>query len=262
MKQYKQIALAALFLVAAAASGSRAENPGDGNIVQTKDGTVVVLPPEHGALLLPEISSVTAKSIAEIYLTIELIDGNNNLALPLEPVLWREGSWKNRKASVLSRVLFPMKVINYPKDQNYRYKLQYTVSYRKVTAKDTALVYLPLINGQNFWITADFPFDFLTIDAGKLEWAANPGGDGLQNVAWRINRNVGGTAKQAAGYLSSKEPQASVVPNKEDGLTADITFNCTLNKHISHVKWADNGKDLRKLPSGLNIVLTQPDCPK
>lgn len=254
MKHYNRIALAALFLLAGAASGARAENPGD--------GTVFILPPEHGAVLLPEISSGTAKSIEEIHLAIELIDGTNNLALPAEAVLWREGSWKNPKRTVVSRVVFPLKDTRYLKDPNYRYKLRYTVSYHKVTVKDTALVYLPLSNGQNFWITADFPFDFLKIDAGKLEWADNSGDDGLRNVTWRIKRTIGGTVKQAAGYLSAKEPQASVVPGKEDGLTADITFHCVLNKRASQVKWADNGKDLRKLPSGLNIVLTQPDCPK
>jgi hypothetical protein len=262
MKQLNHIALAALFLLAGAASGSWAVNPGDGNPVKGEDGTVVILPPQHGAVLLPEISSVTARSILEIYLAISLIDGAGKPALPLETVLWREGAWKNRKANVLSKVLFPLKDINYPKDTSYRYKLEYTVAYRKKTMKDTALVYLPLLSGVNFWLPAAFPFDFVSLDADGLKWAADSDDSGLRNVIWKFKANTGGKFKQEAGSLSAKEPQASLVVSKEDALTLDITFNCALNKRMAQVKWTDNGKDLRKLPSGLNIVLTQPDCPK
>ena len=262
MKRYNRIALAALFLLAGAAASSRAENPGDGNAVKREDGTIVILPPQQGAVLLPEISTVTARSVAEIYLTISLVDGADKAALPLETVLWREGSWKNRKANVISRVLFPMKDINYPKDTNYRYKLEYIVAYHRKTVKDTALVYLPLLSGQNFWIPAAFPFNLVSIDAGKLEWAADSDEAGLRNVIWKIKRNTGGKVRQEAGSLSSKEPHASLVVNKDDGLTAEITYNCVSNKRLAPVKWTDNGKDLRKLPAGLNIVLTQPDCPK
>ena len=261
MREYNRILFAALFLLAGAASGSLAANPGDGNPVKREDGTIVILPPQHGAVLLPEISSVTARSIAEICLTINLVDGTDKPALPLETVLWREGSWKNRKADVLSRVLFPLKAINYPKDPNYRYKLEYTVAYRKMTVKDKAVVYLPLINGQNFWITAAFPFDFVSLDAGGLKWAVDSADAGLRNVIWKI-KTTGSNVKQEAGSLSSKEPQASLLVNKDDALTADITFNCVSNKRMAPVKWADNGKDLRKLPSGLNIVLKQPVCSK
>lgn len=263
MKRYYRTVFAALFLLAGAGTGLRAQDNGEGNPVKNKDGKVVILPPDIGAVILPELSTETAKLVSRIILQVQLLDGADKPASEKVSAMWAKGVWENTRREVVPRLPFLLKTLKFQNDQlQGRYRLQYRIDFPATHAPSIVDVttYLPLSSGKFFWVPAAFPYELVSIDAGKLVWAADPAAGGLMRVVCQLKQTVGGSVKTEVVALSSKEPQAKLLVSKEGAVTADITFNCSENKRLIAVKWGDNGKDLRALPSGLNIVLSQPAC--
>jgi len=261
----------AAFLLAGTGTGLWAQDTGEGIPFKNKDGATVILPPDHGAVILPELSTETAKLARQITLQVQLLDGSDKPASEKVTLIWAKvatkeatkEAWKNVRGEVVSRLPFVLKAL---KSQNYqllgRYRLQYNIDFPTPHTPSSVEVvdYLPLSNGKSFWVPAAFPYELATIDAGKLDWGTDPAVGGLMRVICQFKHNVGGSVKTDVVALSAKEPQAKLLVGKAGAVTADITFNCAANKRITAVKWGDNGKDLRALPSGLNIVLAQPAC--
>jgi len=263
MKKYNLIAVAALLALAGAPAGAQSYNPGEGQVAYRDDGTPVVLPPEYGAVILPEISTGTARPIAEVYLIASLVDGADKPFYPSQLLRWREKDlWMDKNGKAVPRVMFPLRDRLNPNDPKFRYKLEYKVRYLK-GPEETAVEYMPLLDGVNFWLPAVFPFSWLNIDAGKLKWA-DSGADGLRAVQWTIKSKIGGKVRpKKSGVLSAKPSGGDGLwVAKDEELSAEINFTCISSSRVSRIPWADNGKDLRKLPSGPDIVLAQPACQK
>lgn len=263
MTQFVRILFAALFLLLGGGTGVWAQDTGEGRPVKKEDGTVVILPPDIGAVILPELSTETAKLVSQITLQVQLLDGADKPAYEKVSAVWTKGVWKNTRGEVVSRLPVLLKALKFQNDQlQGRYRLQYRIVFPLPHAPSSVDVtnYLPLSSGKSFWVPAAFPYELATIDAGKLEWAADPAAGGLTRVICQFKHNVGGSVKTEAVALSSKEPQAKLLVGKEGAVLADITFNCSANSRNTAVKWGDSGKDLRALPSGLNIVLSRPVC--
>jgi hypothetical protein len=255
MKRYNRIALAALFLLAGAAAGLRAAAPGNGK---------VNLPPEYGTLVLPVISAEADGLITEARLTVSLVDGADKPEPHTETLRWTKAGWRNKKGEALSQLPFPlMRDAKFATDPKFRYKLKYAIIHRSGDHYIDMAEHLPIAGDGDFSVTASFPFEVVRISAENLDWSALSSGTGLRTVSWAIKRGTAAKVKKEGGAFGPKASQeAGLLVHKKEMLTADIAFNCVSGTGISQVKWADNGKDLRKLPSGLNIVLTQPDCPK
>jgi hypothetical protein len=239
MKQCNRIMLAALFLLAGAASGLRAAAP------------------ENGVIILPEISKELAGIVTQIDFEVTLKDNPGRPAI----ARWKDGSWRDLKRNAAAQLLFPLKGLANPQDPKLRYQMSYEVTYLTGTARLRVKDLLPIGADSGFSVTPTLPFDQVYIDAGKLEFATQARDRGLFQVDWSISRNMKGQRWNSTGKLSAKEAFGGLVVNKEEELRANITFICMSNRKVTKVPWADNAKDLRKLPSGLNIVLTQPVCP-
>jgi hypothetical protein len=262
MKKYNLIAIAALLALAAGPAGAQPYNPAEGQIAYRDDGTPVILPPKDGAVLLPEISTGTASPIAAVLLIASLVDGADKPFYPAQFLQWQAGVWKDKNAKVLTRVMFPLRDRLNTNDPKFRYKLEYKVRYQK-GVEEESVDYMPLLDGVNFWLPAAFPFSWLNIDAGKLKWA-DSGADGLRSVPWTIKSKSGSKVRtKKSGFFHAKSSGLDGLwVAKDEELSAEINFTCFSSSRASKIPWADNGKDPRKLPSGPDIVLAQPACPK
>lgn len=247
MKHYNRIVLAALFLLAGAASGLRAAAP------------------ENGVIILPEISKELAGVITQIDLAVLLADDSNKPVKQVDGLLalWKDGSWQDRKGKAMPQLLFSFKGVANPQDPKLRYQLSYWVTYPKGIGRLSAKDLLPIGADSDFSVTATLPFDQVYIDASNLKFTSRITDTGMLMVDWGIVRKIKAQSWKATGKLSAKEKQRDgLVVNKEEELRAAINFICMYDRKVTKVPWADNGKDLRTLPSGLNIVLTQPVCPR
>ena len=245
MRKHNRIALAALFLLAGAAAGLRAATP------------------ENGVLKLPEIGKELAELAPRIELTAVLADGSGKQVpgVKARGMKWEKGAWSDEKGKPLLQLTFSLKDIKDPQDPALCYKLRYSVSYEPAAPQAKAEECLPIRNGEDFSATASFPLDLVYIDAGKLKFVNDHRRRGLAQVRWSVYRKNGGAKASATGILSAKKPQgAGTLAAKGEGLTAHITFLCFGKAQKKPIEWADNGKDLRKLPAGLRITLAQPDC--
>ncbi len=239
MKHYNRIALAALFLLAGAASGARAAAP------------------ENGVILLPEISKELAGILTQINFSVTLKD---NPGTPVAAI-WKDGSWRDLKRNAAAQLLFPLKGLANPQDPKLRYQLSYEVAYLTGTARLNAKDLLPIGADSGFSVTATLPFDQVYIDASKLKFTSKITDTGLFWIDWSISRKIKTQTGTASGRLSAAGKQRDgLVASKEEELRATINFICMYNRKPTAIPWEGNAKDLRTLPSGLNIVLTQPVC--
>lgn len=270
MKHFERLALASLLLLLGAVSGTCRERPdspapGDGQEARKDDGTIVILPPEFGAVVLPQFSTETFRMIGSITLEAELLDGADKALFKPTLAQWRNGAWRNAKGEVVPRLMFPLKDLRF---QNNRLAGRYKLKYQFALLKSRSVYafeqvdYLPLSKGVNFWVQAALPVDLVSVDAGGLEWADSPEADGVRTAKTQIKRSLGGKLLQESFILSSREPQAALVADKTGAVTADITFDCVSKRKHAPLKWDGSGKDLRAQPYGLNVTLSQPACPK
>ena len=240
MKRYNRIILAALFLLAGTGSGLWAATP------------------ENGVIILPQISKELAGIITRIDLEVAMPDTAEKPAV----AMWKDGSWHDLQRKAITQLLFPLKTLKNPQDPKLRYQTNYTVIYLNEKGRLKAKDLLPIGADSGFSVTAALPFDQVYIDASKLKFTSKVTDTGMFMIDWNIIRKIKGQSWKATGKLSAKEKQRDgLVVNKEEELRANIYFICMFNRNVTKVAWADNNKDLRTLPSGLNIVLSQPVCP-
>jgi hypothetical protein len=240
MKHYNRIALAALFLLAGAASAARAAAP------------------ENGVIILPQISQELAGIITQINFAVTLKDNSGKPAV----AIWKDGGWRDLKGNATAQLLFPLKSLENPQDPKLRYQLSYEVTYLGGTKRLLAKDLQPLGADSGFKVTPPLPFDQVYVDASKLNFKSKITDTGLFWIDWTIIRKHKGQPWSTTGRLSAKEKQRDgLVADNGEELRAVIKFICVANRKTTQIPWADNSKDLRTLPSGLNIVLTQPVCP-
>jgi len=243
MKTSNRIVLAALFLLAGAGTGLRAATP------------------ENAILKLPEISKELAELAPKINLSAVIVDGSGK---PVpggkgQALTWSEGRWS--KSNDVTQMQFPLKDIKNPQDPELCYKLDYSVAAKPSVPGARASECLPIRSGEDFTAAAALPLDLVYIDASKLQWGTDAR-RGLLKVSWSISRNTKSQQVYATGNLDAKEAQgAGTLASKTEPLSANIFFYCASRPKVIKIDWADNNKDLRKLPGGLRITLTQPVCP-
>ena len=245
MKKHNRIAFAALFLLAGAAAGSSAATP------------------DNGILKLPEIGKELAGLAPRIELSAIIVDGSGKPApgVKAQWMKWEKGVWSDPRGKTALQFLLPLAGHKDPQDPKLCYKLTYNVSYESKIPWTKAAECLPIRNGEDFSTEAALPLDLVYIDSSKLTFLKDYRRTGLAQVKWDIIRKIANSKATASGVLNEKKPQgAGTLAAKEEALTAQITFVCTKGAGTTIIQWADNGKDLRKLPGGLRITLAQPDC--
>lgn len=246
MKQCSRIALATLCLLAAAGPG-----------LLTASGS------DSGPILLPKINP-PRNLFAEISVAGSAGNGKD-VTTWWGGGVWKNGSWTSGEKKDATQ--FTIKFIPAPGVRTSQYNFEYTIRYQNKTLPEvTVIKHLPFTIGDTLPVAAPGPFLPVIIDASKLKWAAGPADSGLSQVRWIIRKDK--ERKVLWGYggvLSAQKTQEADIflTTEDDGVDFRINFDCVSKGNKSgSIRWADNGKDLRTLPSGPHIVLAQPACPE
>lgn len=267
MKHLEVILFASLLLAGAVpgtcAVPARTPGPGQGTVGKDAAGKEVIIPPETGAVLLPELSTETFRPLTDFSVVVQLL-GEGDRSITREEAHWDNGVWRAAQRKVVTMLSFPLNgILMYDNHMRGRYKLSYRLDSGTAAKLLEIVEYLPLNNDIDFWIPASFSLDLVHVDTEKLDWAADPGADGLRAIKGVIRHPVKGKVVDDHFNLSPKIRALSFSSDKKSAISLSLFFECVSGGKLTLVKWEHNNENLRDRRGVLHdAVLTGPVCAK